>query len=758
MNKTIFPIFGMLLIVTMFCQSDTSAQNYTQWELPEGTIARLGKGRINDMRYSPDGAILAVATTIGIWIYDTETYQERALLAHNNKGVEKILFNPEGTVLASSERFKGITLWDVVSGKIKKTLPDGSSIYHILRFSPDGRTFASVDYKDIHLWDVATGKSKHILKKHTDFIQSLSFSPDGKMIASGSKDQTIRLWDVATGEFKKTLTGHPAPVTRISFSPNGSTLTSVSDDKTVYLWDTNAGKRIKTLANQGLISEQVEKQETIEKVFFSPDKKTLATVRFNNTIRLWDTTIGTLKQTFISQDTDIKQGDHLKKIENVLFSPDNRTVVSLIGSGKIRLWDIATGKRKHLAEYPGYVTNGTFSPDGKTLATGIFGGIIRIWDVDTGKHKKTITNLRARRDGPYDTNNMSLTPNGEKFTTCNSDGTIYLWNTNTKQRQPLAGEVYNHKDLPSRGVLFSPGGETLASWSLHEDKIIRLWDVESGKHKKTLRGHKALIKRVVFSPDSGTLASWSSYEERIIRLWDVATGKHRQTLTGHTDLVESVTFSPHGKTLASGGLDGTVRMWDAGTGKQIQVFTDKRLTNNQTQQLLAVTTVSFNLDGSVLASGHRNGPIYLWDVATGNLMQTFRGHADAISSVSFSSDGLTIASTSKDGTARLCDVATGKQKQSLTAYKKTIWHVKFYPNGLVLASDIKGEIGGVDDEIIRLWDLRTGELKKTLAGHASWVTGLLFSADGKTLSSLSFDDTVLLWDLTSIIQDLDVTE
>lgn len=67
----------------MLCLSDAAAQEYTQWALPEDAIARLGKGRIEDMQYSPDGTLLAVATTIGIWLYDTETYQERSLLVRS---------------------------------------------------------------------------------------------------------------------------------------------------------------------------------------------------------------------------------------------------------------------------------------------------------------------------------------------------------------------------------------------------------------------------------------------------------------------------------------------------------------------------------------------------------------------------------------------------------------------------------------------------------------------------------------------------
>ena len=95
---------------------------------------------------------------------------------------------------------------------------------------------------------------------------------------------------------------------------------SMSDDKTIYLWDTATGERKKTLADQGVITEPLERQEMIERVFFSADGDILVTVRFNNTIRLWDTTTGALIQTVTKQETDVSQTDYQKKIGKVLFS------------------------------------------------------------------------------------------------------------------------------------------------------------------------------------------------------------------------------------------------------------------------------------------------------------------------------------------------------------------------------------------------------------------------------------------------------
>ncbi len=767
MKKILFSIFLSLIVNSILYLPCSFAQEYTRWNLPDGAKARLGKGGITGMQYSPDGTRLAVSTTIGIWIYDAKTYEKLTFFRGSNSpsyGNRSISFSPDGNTLASiRDSREGIKLWDVNTGTLKKIVTNRFYISSLMLFSLDGRTFASIDSKDIHLWDVVTGESKHILKEHTDSIQSLSFSPDGKTLASGSQDQTICLWDVATGEHKKTLTGHPAPVTRISFSPDGSTLTSVSDDKTVYLWDISTGERKKTFANQGLMTEPFAPQEMIERLFFSPDGSILATVRFNNTIRLWDTTTGSLKQTFISQDTDRKQGDHQKKIYSMFFSPDGKSIFSLMEGKNIHLWDVATGKRKRIAEYVGIVMYAAFSSDGKTLATAGIDHTIHLWDTSTAKHKESIKGYYYRNSmhlmGDY--GGIALSPDGSKVASINN--TIFLCDTSTGRHQSLVIENQKVIYYWDNNILFSPDSDILASVS--SEGIIRLWDANTGKYKHTLItqqktkdqvSHPKPISGISFSPDGRTLANVSI--DKNIHLWNTTTGRLKGILKGHADKVNSISFSPDGKMLVSGSQDGTLRMWDVGTRKLKQTITNQRPTDNGKSPPVPVSTVSFRSDGATLASGNQDGCIYLWDVTTGQLQATFIGHADIVSSISFSPDELTFASTSVDGSIRLWDVKTGQQRQAIAGYKKTNWRVFFYPNGLVLASEARNEHGSIGHENVHLWDLATGERKKVLSGHTRNVSSLSFSADGKTLVSGSGDGTVLVWDIPSIIRAIDFSK
>ena len=85
-----------ILFVSMLFHANVSAQDYTQCNLPEGTKARLGKGTITgDIQYSPDGSLLAVPSTVGIWVYDAETHQEINLLVGHTDLISAVAFSPE---------------------------------------------------------------------------------------------------------------------------------------------------------------------------------------------------------------------------------------------------------------------------------------------------------------------------------------------------------------------------------------------------------------------------------------------------------------------------------------------------------------------------------------------------------------------------------------------------------------------------------------------------------------------------------------
>ena len=231
----------MFLSVSMFLYvPNTTAENepYTQWSLPEGAKARLGKSWINDITCSPDGTLLAVASQIGIWIYDVQTSEELALLTEHTGSVDRIAFSPDGHTLASGGQDNTLRLWDVDTRREIGTLEGHTGGPDSIWFSPDGRTLASLDDDNtLRLWDVDTQTQIHTLEGYTGSIESVSFSPDGNIIASGGQDNIVRLWNVGTQTEVGTLEGHTGGVNSVAFSPGGKTIASGSVDGTVLLWD-----------------------------------------------------------------------------------------------------------------------------------------------------------------------------------------------------------------------------------------------------------------------------------------------------------------------------------------------------------------------------------------------------------------------------------------------------------------------------------------------------------------------------------------
>ena len=292
-----FTNFWVLILVsivtlTVFLPNGI-AQDYTQMSLPEGAKFRIGKGYINDLEFSPDGDRLAIAGSIGIWVYDVFTGRELNLLTkHTGYTASSISYSPDGKTIAGGHSDGTILLWDAITGNRLKTFTGHTRWIKSICYSPDGETLASGSTGDtIRLWDVATGAHLKTLKG--DF-ENMCYSPDGKMIASGDS-----IWDADTGRHLKTLTGHNGSVNSISYSPNGKTIAgggretkssnsnsdiSFESVGTIYLWDAATGEALKTLT---------EYTTSINSMCYSPDGRTLAIAGgsyFDNdgAFRLWD--------------------------------------------------------------------------------------------------------------------------------------------------------------------------------------------------------------------------------------------------------------------------------------------------------------------------------------------------------------------------------------------------------------------------------------------------------------------------------------
>ena len=173
-----------LIVVLTLISLNSLAQDYTQWLLPDNAKVRLGKGAVHEIKYSPDGTRLAVASSIGIWLYDTETLEEVTLITDKPRWAGSIAFNTTGERLVSGGG--AVRLWNAKTGEHLRTFTGHTSTIESVAFSPDDRTLASADrVGGVYLWDAQTGARQHTLEGHTTLVSSVAFSPDGRTLATG---------------------------------------------------------------------------------------------------------------------------------------------------------------------------------------------------------------------------------------------------------------------------------------------------------------------------------------------------------------------------------------------------------------------------------------------------------------------------------------------------------------------------------------------------------------------------------------------
>lgn len=159
------------------------------------------------------------------------------IAALGEAGEEGIPLAPPPLLLAAANADPTIHLWDPSSGALLETLEADYPVEQVL-LSRDGRYLFSGSANGISIWNLGTGSLERTLPQHFSSLATLTLSPDDRLLASGTdhRAKAIQLWDLRTGELLRTLGGHTWTVSALLFSPDGQTLYSGSVDGSIRIW------------------------------------------------------------------------------------------------------------------------------------------------------------------------------------------------------------------------------------------------------------------------------------------------------------------------------------------------------------------------------------------------------------------------------------------------------------------------------------------------------------------------------------------
>jgi len=276
------------------------------------------------------------------------------------------------------------------------------------------------------------------------------------------------------------------------------------------------------------------------------------------------------------------------------------------------------------------------------------------------------------------------------------------------------------------------------------DKKIIVWALtrEEGNYgypRRSLGGHGHFVQDIVISSD-GQFALSGSWDATL-RLWDLNYGTTTRRFVGHNKDVLSVAFSADNRQIVSGSRDKSIKLWNT--------LGECKYTIEEQGHTEWVSCVRFspNIQNPIIVSAGWDKLVKVWNLTNCKLRTNLVGHTGYVNTVTVSPDGSLCASGGKDGTARLWDLNEGKHLYSLDA-GDIIHSLVFSPTRYWLCAATQSGI--------KIWDLESkslvADLNKNYPDFQAKSTNpacisLAWSADGSTLFAGYTDNVIRVWEV-----------
>lgn len=442
----------------------------------------------------------------------------------------------------------------------------------------------------------------------------------------------------------------------------------------------------------------------------------------------------------------------------VSFSPDGQTVVLSVRGGEASAFDVQTGE---IVAHLNAATDigATINSERSTFLFRDRDETLSFRDVATGN------TLASRENVPNGTLSPLFSPDGLYALTANycqerscvGQIEFHLWNTRVLEEsvrfeghsEPVKTAAFSSDNsyvatgsfIQVNADVGTPSVSTSNFSTLNVTRVgeILLWDVNSGRLLRQLRGHSDEVTALAVAPNSRQLLSGAA--DGTIILWDVLSGLPLAEFHGHQYRVDSVAFSPDGVTAYSSS-SGEVMEWDLRGGQSGGI--DQRFRG----QTVGLGGVALSPDGKMMVTGDIDGAVLVWDTATGKVERIVSGIGDQQNergySVDVSADGNLLVVGNEDGSINLWDTRSGTLLRQIPG--------EHHRDANILLALDDQSLWATDNWIdLVQYDVETGnERRRVRQAHPSMITSLGQSADGIYLVTSSSDGKIIVWDTATL--------
>jgi WD40 repeat protein len=405
-----------------------SVEKICKWNVNDGLVPVCYAKHNNDLTsYSAQQNKIATASIDStVKVSDLKTGELLKNFTVHNGMVISAQINSNGTKVLSTAADAKVLIWEIESGKIEKSIGDGSTIMYWAEFAPNENSVITKSNSSYFLWNVENGSLMSkipVIKtgiKHDEYL----FSKKNDQVFTFCHADTLKIWSLNDGSLIKEILTLTSEIKDVQFSPlNDHFLTY--GDSTLIIWDNQSYKMVFRIDCRGPIySSKISKNN---KIVISSG---------NDNIEIWDLTTHTL----------IKRIIHPFRYDDVPeFSTDERQIL-IINKNEVKIFDILSGELvNRLSGHSGNV-NSIASTDGDFFLTSSNDNTCKLWDAKNGNLLVTFFTID---------NKDYLIQNAEKYYSASRDAAKSLHYINDKNQIITFDQLdikYNRPDLVLRSL------------------------------------------------------------------------------------------------------------------------------------------------------------------------------------------------------------------------------------------------------------------------------------------------------------------